>query len=445
MKYLRFLSRLILGATFLFSGFVKAVDPLGSAYKFGDYFTAFGLGFLDFAALPLGVILSAFELILGITLVMGYLRKPVAVVTFWFMSFFTLLTLVLAIFNPVHDCGCFGDAIILSNWQTFFKNLILMIFVLILFYGRTAEERPRTWFPQLALVSLFSLMAILFSSWNLKHLPLIDFRPYSIGTTIADEMKIPEDAPADVYETTLIYLNKQSGEQEEFSLENYPKDTAQWVFVDSESLLVKKGFEPDISDFAIMDDEGYDIVNEILDFEGYTLLMVSHDLENAEPEALKRAWSWSKVGFFAEDYQFFAVTSTAESIVNGINQELGLGYGFHYADEIMLKTIVRSNPGFMLIRKGIIAGKWSYRDMKPVSELAPDWMELIGNAAVPFDEDLNGESFELDLDLLDFDKLAPELIYKTYSQEKDRRVVLIFLLGLVIIILLSSRMEAFRV
>ncbi|MBE9518214.1 MAG: DoxX family protein, partial [Bacteroidetes bacterium] len=136
MKYIRLLSRLIVGMVFIFSGFVKAVDPLGSAYKFADYFTAFKLGFLEFLALPMGIFLSAFELILGLTLILGYRRKTIFQVLMWFMFFFTLLTFILAVFNPVTDCGCFGDALILTNWQTFFKNLVLMVFVLILYFGR---------------------------------------------------------------------------------------------------------------------------------------------------------------------------------------------------------------------------------------------------------------------------------------------------------------------
>ena len=139
MKYIRLISRLIVGMVFIFSGFVKAVDPLGSAYKFADYFTAFKLGFLEFLALPLGIFLSAFELILGLTLILGYRRKTVFQILMWFMSFFTLLTFILAIFNPVTDCGCFGDALILTNWQTFFKNVVLMVFVSILYFGRNSE------------------------------------------------------------------------------------------------------------------------------------------------------------------------------------------------------------------------------------------------------------------------------------------------------------------
>ncbi|HDS07662.1 MAG TPA: DoxX family protein, partial [Bacteroides sp.] len=149
MRFARLISRILLGAVFIFSGFVKAVDPLGSAYKFSDYFHAFGLKFLDGLSLPLGILLPALELALGIMLLLGYRKKIVTWAVTVFMVFFTLLTLVLAVFNPVEDCGCFGDALVLTNWETFFKNVVLMVFVVILFPDRKREyeggQATREW------------------------------------------------------------------------------------------------------------------------------------------------------------------------------------------------------------------------------------------------------------------------------------------------------------
>ena len=198
MKYIRLLSRIIVGVVFIFSGFVKALDPLGSAYKFSDYFTAFKLGFLDFLSLPLGIFLSAFELLLGITLILGYRRKVTFTVLMWFVSFFTLLTLILALFNPVTDCGCFGDALILTNWETFFKNVVLMVFVLILYFGRNTGTYHGNALREWVIVMCLYVMASLFSFWNYRHLPLIDFRPYDVGTVIKDEMEIPEGVPVKI-------------------------------------------------------------------------------------------------------------------------------------------------------------------------------------------------------------------------------------------------------
>lgn len=449
MKYIRLLSRIIVGGVFIFSGFVKAVDPLGSAYKFSDYFEAFGLGFLDFSALPLGVLLSAFELVLGISLILGYRRKVVYVILMWFMTFFTLLTFILAIFNPVSDCGCFGDALILTNWQTFLKNLILMVFVVILYLHRKSEtdsDYPlREWMVVLALFTGVSI----FSIWNYRHIPLIDFRPYDVGTVIQDEMEIPEGAPVDEYETTLIYRNKETGKSESFTIENYPRDTIAWEFESSESTLVRKGDEPPIHDFAVMDAYGMDLVEEILADPGYTLMMISYDLAGADEQSLIGASDWSQLGILAGDYTFYAITSSPSAEVESISNSLELGYPFHVADEIMLKTVVRSNPGFLLLKNGTIVGKWGFRDFPAIEELDPEWPELIENATVPLDEEAQllmeaGVYEAFSYEVLDFDRFMPGLVFETGMQKLEHRVILAFILGLVILFLLSGLISPIR-
>jgi hypothetical protein len=443
MKYIRLLSRIVVGAVFIFSGFVKAVDPLGSAYKFADYFIAFKLGFLESLALPMSIFLSAFEMVLGITLILGYHRKIVFHVLMGFASFFTLLTLVLALFNPVSDCGCFGDALILTNWQTFLKNMGLMIFVLILWLSRNRE--PETAWPireWIVIGSLF-IMAALFSSWNYRHLPLMDFRPYDVGTVIRDEMEIPEGAPADQYRTTLVYRNRESGKTSSFTMEDYPKDTVQWEFVNSESKLLKKGYEPPIHDFAVIDAFGNDIVSEILSDRGYSLVMVSYDLEKADEKALVRAGEWSQLEILANDFSFYAVTATSSEEVETIFSRLELPYPFFTGDEIMLKTIIRSNPGFMLLKNGAIIGKWGYRDFPSLDQLDPQWSELIGNASVPVDEEMQmlidaGVYNAFSFDVVEFDRFLPGLLLDNLAAAKERGVIVAFILGLVVVVLLSG-------
>lgn len=450
MKYIRFSSRIIVGMVFIFSGFVKAVDPLGSAYKFADYFIAFRLGFLEFLALPLGILLSAFELVLGITLILGYRRRIVSRILMWFVSFFTLLTLILALFNPVSDCGCFGDALILTNWETFFKNLVLMVFVLILYFTRNREEPWDAVFREWMVVGSLFVLAILFSFWNYRHLPLLDFRPYDVGTVIREEMEIPDGMPVDEYETTLIYRNKQTGSTSNFTMEDYPRDTLQWEFVNSESKLVKRGYEPPIHDFAIMDQDGRDLVDEILSDEGYSMILVSYNLAKAEKEALIRAREWSQLELFAGDYSFYAVTASTSGDVESISGELDLGFGFLSGDETMLKTIVRSNPGYMLVKNGIILGKWGYRDLPALEELDPQWSELIGNASAPLDEEQQwmmeaGVYDEFSFDVVEFDHFTPELLYKANATEQEEFLVLVFILGLVLLVQLAGLISPLRV
>lgn len=450
MKYIRLLSRLIVGVVFIFSGFVKAVDPLGSAYKFADYFTAFKVGFLEFLTLPMGIFLSAFELVLGITLILGYRRKTTFQVLMWFMSFFTVLTLILALFNPVSDCGCFGDALILTNWQTFFKNVVLMLFVLTLYFSRNRETETGSPLKEWMVVGSLFVMASLFSFWNYRHLPLIDFRPYDVGTVIIEEMETPDGMSVDQYKTTLIYKNRASGKTSSFTMDNYPKDTLQWEFITSESKLIKKGYEPPIHDFAIMDVYGDDIVYEILSDEAYSLILISYELSGADEEALVRVGEWSQLEILANDFSFYAVTATPSAEVESISAELNLDYQFLAGDEIMLKTIVRSNPGFMLLKNGVILGKWSYRDFPTLDELDPQISELIGNASAPMDEEVQmlmdaGVYDEFSFDVVDFDGLLPELILNEGAAKREKGVALSFLLALIVALLLSGYISPVKV
>jgi len=450
MRYLSLVSRMVLGSVFIFSGFVKAVDPLGSAYKFSDYFTAFGVGFMEFLALPLGVILSAFELVLGVTLILGYRRNLVYRIVWWFLLFFTLLTLILALFNPVSDCGCFGDALILTNWQTFLKNLILMLFVIPLFLMRDGDEgaEARPWSEWAVIIILF-ISASGFSLWNHAHIPVIDFRPYDVGTLIRDEMGIPEGEAVDEYETELVYRNRSTGDTETFTIENYPRDTLEWEFVTSESRLVSKGYEPPIHDFAIMDQDGTDIVEHILSDKGYSLLMVSHDLTRVDGPSLLKAMDWSKLEILADDFSFYAVTASSTPEVENISNDLGLDYPFYSADEIMLKTVVRSNPGFLLISNGVIAGKWGFRDFPAVEELQPGWSELIGNATAPMDEEAQllmeaGVYEEFSYGVVDFGQMISRLLFERQSAGREHAAVAIFVIMVLLLVALGHSISPVR-
>jgi len=433
---------MILGVVFIFSGFVKAVDPLGSAYKFSDYFSAFKLGFLDFMSLPLGIFLSAFELLLGIVLILGYGRKITFWVLMWFMSFFTLLTFVLAIFNPVSDCGCFGDALILTNWQTFLKNVVLMVFVLLLYFSRK-QEQPSTYiFREWLVVGALFLLSMGFSTWNYRHLPLVDFRAYDVGTVIREEMEVPEGAPTDEYETTLVYKNKETGKSESFGISNYPKDTLHWSFESSDSKLLKKGYEPPIHDFAMVNAYGTEVVDEMLSDNGYSLVLISYNLEKADQVALQNAMGWSQLEIVASDFTFYAATATSSAEVESISSSLNLGYEFSSADEIMLKTIVRSNPGFLLLKNGTILGKWGSRDFPAIEDLDPEWSELIGNASAPMDEEAQllmdaGIYEDFSFDVVEFDRFLPGLLYKPKALKRDQRTILIFIMGIVILLFIA--------
>lgn len=356
MSTLRTFSRIIVGLVFIFSGFVKAVDPLGSAYKFHDYFQAFHLGFLDFLTLPLAILLCTVEFIAGVAVLSGIRQKTGTWLVMIMMIGFTPLTLVLAINNPVSDCGCFGDAITLTNWQTFGKNVILILFSTILFLGRKDISGKYKSVTEWIIISCCSVLFILFNFWNIIYLPVIDFMPYKVGVNIASQTVIPPDAPPDIYETTFIY--EKDGVQKEFTLNNYPADDTTWKFVDQKSILIKKGYEPPIHDFSLNSVTEGDITDKILSNKGYTLLMVSRKLEETDINKLSSGF---ETGNYCHEngITFYVLSASVFSEIEKYNSEVQ----FCTADDTMLKSMVRSNPGYVLLKDGTILGKWSWANV----------------------------------------------------------------------------------
>ena len=336
----------------MFSGTVKAIDPLGSVYKFHEYLTAFNMGWLIFLSLPLAIILCLAEFISGFAVISGIRQKEGIWGVMLLMLFFTPLTLVDAITNQVSDCGCFGDAIHLTNWQTFWKNIVLLIPTIIIFKDRKQIvpifSRTKEWRLTSAVIILF----ILFCIGNLKYLPLIDFLPYKTGVNIAEQMTIPEGAERGQYLTTFIY--EKNGEQKEFTIENYPADDTTWVFVDQKTILLKKGYQPPIQNFAITTFNGIDLTDQILANEKYTLMLIAKKLNEADSIKLVSGF---RTGKFVEDagINFFILTATSSDEV----QKYTNGLQFFAVDETTLKTMIRANPGYMLIRNGKIEDKWS--------------------------------------------------------------------------------------
>lgn len=353
MKILILISRYIGGFVFIFSGFVKAIDPVGSQIKFADYLSAAGIAMDHRILLAAAMILCALEFITGILLITGSFYRIGVYIYLLFMILFTPITLYLAIYNPVSDCGCFGDAIHLTNWETFYKNIVLLAAGIILIVQTKRYIPPAgTFTTDLLLTGSTMVLFLVFMAYNIRNLPAIDFRPYKTGTNIAESMTIPENAPHDVFDITLIY--EKDGISKEFTLENYPEGDTTWTFVDQRSVLISKGYEPPVRDFHISTFEGREITDYLLDDTGYSLLMISHNLGEARKKDLERGFM---TGFNAisNDISFYVVTSTtrqeAEKYQNGLQ--------FCTADGTMLKTIIRSNPGYLLLKEGTIIGKWS--------------------------------------------------------------------------------------
>jgi uncharacterized membrane protein YphA (DoxX/SURF4 family) len=366
MKSIANIARILTGLVFVFSGFVKAVDPMGSAIKFEEYFTAFHLDFLLFSALPLSFALSAAEFMIGLNLVAGIKMKFTAWLLLGFMSFFTLLTLILALTNPVSDCGCFGDALKLTNWQTFFKNIILFLPTLLVFIRR---KHFLPVFPEKAgwmLVSFNFLMAILLSAYCTVHEPILDFRPYTAGVNIPENMSIPEGAPMDKYEITFIY--EKDGVQQEFAESNYPWQDSTWKYVDRKQKLISEGYIPPIHDFSIATTEGSDITQSLLSDSSYVFLFIIPELDRVSSKAVlkfnKLAERATSLGMAA-----MAITASGTDRISQFKNDLKPSFEINTIDETTIKTILRSSAGLLILYRGTIAGKWNYRDAPEVSEI----------------------------------------------------------------------------
>ncbi len=349
--------RFLLAAVFIFSGFVKAVDPLGSFYKIQDYLTAFGMAawFPTYLQLLFAIVLSALEFSVGVFLFFGIRRRFATTLALLLMIVMTPLTLYLALANPVSDCGCFGDAWVLTNWETFGKNVVLFIAAVSVFKGGKQIIRFIT--AKMAwMVSMYTFFFVfVLSFYCLDNLPILDFRPYKIGKNIKEGMEIPEGAKPSVFESKFIL--EKDGKKQEFTLDNYPDST--WTFVETRTVLKEKGYEPPIHDFSIVSLEtGEDLTDSILSDKGYTFLLVAHRIEKADDsniDLINEIYDYS----VEHGYGFYALTSSPEEQIELWRDKTGAEYPFCQMDDITLKTIIRSNPGLMLIKDGVILNKWS--------------------------------------------------------------------------------------
>lgn len=357
------IARTLLALTFLFSGFVKAVDPLGTVYKIQDYLHE-GFGGVFQWAIPAAgvaaVCLIALEWLLGIAMLLNVRTQWTSWITLLFYCIMTPLTLYIAIANPVSDCGCFGDALVITNWQTFWKNIILLLLSICLVICRKAIPELFSWWMEIiiTLAALGSVAGIM--GYSYTHLPQIDFRPYKVGNHIPTLMEIPDDAEVDQYEITLIYA--KDGKEQTFTLENYPKGDPEWTFVDQKSVLIKKGYVPPIHDFEIETLEGDYITQDILESEEPIALVVMYDLTKTDTTQLEKLMHMSH-----EYPRVYFLTASGEEEIFAFAEELGWDeettYStFCFTDPITLKTIVRANPGVIVVQNGTIIDKYNLKN-----------------------------------------------------------------------------------
>ena len=358
--------RFLLGATFVFSGFVKAIDPIGTQYKLQDYISAVGMGGIvpDIVTLLASVALSALEFSLGVFVLFAIRRHLVSKILVAFMAVMTLITVWIALFNPVKDCGCFGEALRLTNVQTLLKNIVLLAASVVVAWRPLRMYRFLSRSTQWIAINYTILFVLLLSAHCLYHLPLIDFRPYHIGMNIKKGMEIPAGAPQPEFETTFIL--QRNGVKKEFTLDNYPDSS--WQFVDSKTVQTKEGYVPPIHDFSIQKADGDDITDSVLTAKGYIFLLVSPHLEQADDS------NFGDIDLLYEYCQerkipFYCLTASTKKDIDHWADITGAEYPFCFTDETALKTIIRSNPGLLLLKDGTIIRKWSHNDLPSSSSL----------------------------------------------------------------------------
>ena len=359
-------SRMIVALTFILSGFVKAVDPLGTQYKLHDYLEALSLqGYVaDIVLLVVAVALSAIEFTIGVLLFFAIHRRMVTKAALLFMAVMTVVAVWLVAADPVADCGCFGDAVTLTHTQTLWKNIVLLAMTVLL--SRYATDMPH--FVSRAnrwIVKNYTVLFIVcISVWSLYDLPVFDFRPYYAGANIKAGMEYPEGAEQPQFETTFIM--EKAGIRREFTVDDYPDSS--WTFVDSRTVCVSEGYTPPISDFSVRTREGTDITDELLNDDEYAFWLVSPHLEQADDANFGEI---NRVYEYADDYgyRFVCLTSSGDDAVERWQDLTGAEYEFMLADDVTLKTMIRSNPGLMLVKNGTVIRKWSGNRLPREEEL----------------------------------------------------------------------------
>ena len=371
--------RFVLAATFIFSGYVKAIDPLGTLYKLKDYAAAMSLNGLlpDWVLVGVAIALGALEFALGVFMLFAVRRHVVSRITLAFMTAMTVLTLWIFVADPVKDCGCFGDALKLTNGETLLKNIVLIACAALVAW-RPADMARFISHSNQWIVRYYTVAYIVITSvYCLYTLPIFDFRPYHVGTNIKQGMEIPEGAEQPEFEST--FLLRKNGETREFTLDNYPDST--WEYVDTRTVQTKKGYEPPIHDFALTTcDTGEDITEQVLTKKGYTFLLVSPRLAVADDSNFGDI---DQIYEYAEENgaDFYCVTASTNDEIERWRDLTGAEYQFCNADETTLKTMIRSNPGLMLLKDGTIIGKWSHNTLPQTDDLTAPLQQLtIGKA-----------------------------------------------------------------
>ncbi|WP_106292097.1 BT_3928 family protein [Arcticibacter pallidicorallinus] len=382
-QYLLWFCRLFVGLLFIFSGLVKANDPLGFGYKLQEYFEVFHTTFLNDYAAAISITVCALEIILGIALLLGYKAQKVSWGLLLLIVFFTFLTFWSAAFDVVKSCGCFGDAIPLTPWQSFLKDLVLLALIAFIFIKR---KYIQPLFSSKGLMNALMAIAVVFSFgvgiYTYNYLPFVDFLPYHVGANLPENMRIPPGAPKDEYVITYSLKHKKSGETQKMTDKEYLKTEiwkdANWQIVgEPQNQLLKKGYEPKIRDLIIADSQGTDYTSEIIENPYYNLVVVAYNLNKADEKGMGDINAIAINA--AENYNVRTVllTSTTSEAAELYSKKHKLMMEVFNADAVPLKSIVRSNPGLLLLKNGVVINKWHFHTLPTYNELESRYLRQL--------------------------------------------------------------------
>ncbi len=373
-------SRWFVGVLFIFSGLIKLNDPLGFGYKLQEYFEVFHITFLSNWATGIAIILCVLEVYLGALLLFGFWRNQVTKGLLGLIIFFTFLTFVSAAFKVVTSCGCFGDAIPLTPWQSFGKDLILLVLIVYLFVKRE-KIQPLTqhsgW--QSGLSTAVLVASVTFGMFTYNYLPIIDFLPYKVGSNIPESMKIPPGAPQDEFLIMYQLKNKATGEAKTMSDKDYMKQEVwkddNWEVVGTpEKKLIKKGYDVKIKDLVITDASGTDYTKELIENPYYNLVVVAYDLKHTDEKAIAEINALALNATEQFNVRTVLLTSNSAQEAQAFSKRMKLFMEVFYADAVPLKSMVRANPGVMLLKNGTIVNKWHYHTVPSFEKLSAQYL-----------------------------------------------------------------------
>jgi uncharacterized membrane protein YphA (DoxX/SURF4 family) len=373
-------ARIFVGLLFIFSGLIKINDPLGFSYKLEEYFEVFHITFLNGLSVVISVVLCSLEIILGFALLIGVRAVQVAWGLLLLIIFFAFLTFYSAYFKVVQTCGCFGDAIPLTPWQSFSKDLVLLVLIIILFVNRRLIQPLFTAKTGDKLLMFSAILSLAIGLYTYNFLPVIDFLPYKIDANLPDEMKTPPGAKPDEFELTYHLKNKKTGDTKVMTNTDYMK-TGIWkdnnweVTGQPERRLVKKGFSPKIVDLATQDAQGNNYTKELLSNPFYNLIIVAYDLDKTDDEAINRLNALAINLSQNFNTRTVLLTSNSHQYATAFSKQHKLVCEIFYADEVPLKSMVRANPGILLMKNGMVINKWHYHAIPRYDELVKKYFQ----------------------------------------------------------------------